>query len=370
MHVCHLCDTSVGGDYFRNLTAGLARNGVQVTLVELGPGSPPTWVSGIPRVDYFSLRATSRLSYPLAVRRLARLLKQQRIDILQTHLFYSGLIGVLTRRLHRKTIVALMRHHTSVVRLLGSRLHIAVDKWMAKKADRVMTVSNAARDYMLEVDGIRRDDIEVVYLGFDFEQMASNAEDRELVRREFGFGDDDVVIGYVGNFAKGKGHLQLVEAFEKVQKEIPDVKLLLLGRGMLTKVEMAAAKLPTGKVVFAGWREDISACLNAMDIFVQPSLSEAFSQVLIEAMGVGLPVIATKVGGAGEVIEDGVNGLLIEPNDTDAIHRSILTFHKDREFRQRIGEAGSRSVRERFTAGHMVDRHLELYKKWLSEDQR
>ena len=149
MHVCHLCDTSVAGDYFRNLTAGLVKNGVRVTLVELVPGSPPKWLADIPGVGYFSLEATSKLSYPLAVRRLARLLKVRRIDILHTHLFYSGLIGVLAKRLYRKTIVTLMRHHTSVVRLLGSRLHIAADKWMAEKADHVMTVSRAARSYMV-----------------------------------------------------------------------------------------------------------------------------------------------------------------------------------------------------------------------------
>ena len=365
MHVCHLCDTSVGGDYFRNLTAGLVENGVRVTLVELAPGSPPKWLADIPGVGYFSLEATSKLSYPLAVRRLARLLKVRRIDILHTHLFYSGLIGVLAKRLYRKTIVTLMRHHTSVVRLLGSRLHIAADKWMAEKADHVMTVSRAARSYMVETDGIRRDDIEVVYLGFDFEQMSPNAVDRKRLRREFGFGDGDLVIGYVGNFAKGKGHLQLAAAFARVAQDIPEAKLLFVGRGMLPEVEAVVAKLPPGKVVFAGWRDDISACFNAMDIFVQPSLSEAFSQVLIEAMGVGLPVIATDVGGANEVIKNDVNGLLIEPDNTDAIHKAVLRLYNDRELLGRISGAGSKSVRERFTARQMVDRHMELYSQWL-----
>ena len=365
MHVCHLCDTSVGGDYFRNLTAGLVENGVQATLVELGPGSPPKWMSEMPGVGYFSLGATSRLSYPLAVRRLARLLKERRIDVLHTHLFYSGLIGVLAKRLHRKTIVAVMRHHTSIVRMLGSRLHISADRWMAEKADHVMTVSRAARSYMIETDGIGRDDIEVVYLGFDFEQMSPNPADRTSVQSEFGFVEGDLVIGYVGNFAKGKGHLQLVEAFTRVTQDIPEAKLLFVGCGMLPEVEAAAANLFTGKIVFAGWRDDISACLNAMDIFVQPSLSEAFSQVLIEAMGVGLPVIATDVGGANEVIENGVNGLLIEPDNTDAIREAVLRLYKDRELLGHISGAGSKSVRERFTARQMVDRHMELYSKWL-----
>ena len=180
-----------------------------------------------------------------------------------------------------------------------------------------------------------------------------------------GFGDGDFVIGYVGNFAKGKGHLQLVEAFARVAQDIPDAKLLFVGRGMRPEVEAAAATLPTGTAVFAGWRDDIAACFNAMDIFVQPSLSEAFSQVLIEAMGVGLPVIATDVGGANEVIKNDVNGLLIEPDNTDAIHKAVLRLYNDRELLGRISGAGSKSVRERFTARQMVDRHMELYSQWL-----
>ena len=366
MHVCHLCDSSVEGDYFRNITAGLTRNGVRVTLVELGYGSPPTWMAEFPNTKYFSLRAPGKIHYALAVGRLSRLLRNEEIDILHTHLFYSGLIGVFAKRLHRKSIFALMRHHTGVVRMLGSRFHVAADKWMAKKADHVMTVSRAARAYMLDVDGIRRDDIEVVYLGFDFENLSPNEEYRIRVRREFGFDANDFVVGYVGNFAPGKGHIQLVEAFAKIISQIPNARLFFIGRGMLPEVEIAAAKLPVGKVIFTGWRNDISACLNAMDIFVQPSLSEAFSQVLIEAMGVGLPVIATDVGGAREVIEDGVNGILIEPHDTNAIRQAVLRLHNDRELLEHLSEAGSKSVRERFTAKHMVERQFELYEQWLT----
>ena len=139
MHVCHICDSSVEGDYFRNIANGLTRKGVRVSLVELGPGKPPTWLGEIPGVTYRSLEAAGKKHYPLAVRRLARFLKAENVDILHTHLFYSGLIGVLTKRLGSRSIVTLMRHHTSVVRMLGSRFHVKADKWMAEKADHVLT---------------------------------------------------------------------------------------------------------------------------------------------------------------------------------------------------------------------------------------
>ena len=362
MHICHFCDSSLEGDYFRNMAVGLTSRGVRMSLVELGSGSPPRWLEEMPKVSYMSLNADRKLTYPFAVAKLASYLLDENVDILHTHLFYSGLIGILAGRRRPQTIVALMRHHTGVVRMLGTPLHVAADKWMADRADHLMTVSQAARDYMREVDGITRE-IDVVYLGFDFKRLAPNADARKRVRDEFGIGDDEFVIGYVGNVAEGKGHRQLIEAFGKIVDDIPNARLFLAGRGVTRDIAPDAPD----NVVFAGWRDDIPACLNAMDLFVQPSLSEAFSQVLIEAMAVGLPAIATDVGGAREVIDDGINGILIDANDVDAIQREAVRLYNESEARIEMARRGMTSVQERFTAEKMVDRQMALYEKWMQE---
>src|ERR1035437_2909485 len=197
MRVCHFIDSSVAGDYFRNIAKSFSENGVELLLLELGPGNPPAWLVDLPGIRYSSLNVTSKAMFPVAIFRLAQVLKQNDIDILHTHLFYSGLIGTLTKMLHRRrTSVVLMRHHTGVVRMLGSRLHVRSDRWMAEHADHVVTVSEAHRRFMLEVDGIDRNDIEVVYLGFDFDKLSPNIDKREKVRSDLGFADDDFVIGY------------------------------------------------------------------------------------------------------------------------------------------------------------------------------
>ncbi len=365
MRVCHLCDSSVAGDYFRNIAKGLARNDIEVVLVELGPGTPPPWLAEFPGVKYESLNAVGKVEMFAARQKLAALVRNERIDILQTHLFYSGLVAALAKPRLGKTIFALMRHHTGVVRMLGSRLHVWADKWMAGRADRVITVSEAARTYMREVDGITRDDIEVIHLGFDFEKFRPDAEKRAALRSELGFAEDDFVIGYVGNNAVGKGHIQLLDALGKIIVHVPNARLLFAGRGTLPGLDEAVARLPTGSVSFAGWRDDITGVYNAMDIFVQPSLSEAFSQVLVEAMGCGLPVIATDVGGAREVVESGVNGVVIEPNDADAIAREVVALCGDAARRQSLADTGMRFVRERFSAETMIAGHVELYRTCL-----
>jgi glycosyltransferase involved in cell wall biosynthesis len=365
MHVCHFCDTTVEGAYFENLTKGLLAHGIKVTLLDLSEHKPPTWLGKAPGVEYFNLGITNRLLYPLAVWRLSRFLKDKKIDVLQTHLYYSGLIGVLAKRLSKRTIVVLTRHHSGVVQMLGTRWHVGIDRWMAEQADHVVTPSLGTRDYIKNVDKIRNS-VDVVYYGFDFEKLRARDGDRERVRDEFGFGDDDFVIGYIGNFAPGKGHIQLIRAFSKVVEKIPNARLFFVGRGMLDEVKDAIDELSLqGKVVFAGWRTDVAECLSAMDLFVQPSLSEAFSQVLVEAMSVGLPVVATEVGGAGEVIEDGKNGFLIEPNDPDAIAEKAIILFENPELRARFASAGQAKVWANFSYERTSSDQFKLYEKWL-----
>lgn len=368
MHVCHFCESNVEGHYFKNLSKGLIEKGVDVSVMELGSHSPPKWLNEIPEVKYFNLGITKRTQYPLAVLRLAGILRREKIDILQTHLYNSSLIGVLAKKITRKTIVALTRHHTSIVKDLGTKYHVMLDRWMTEQADFAVGVSEATKRYMTEIDNIRKDHVEVVHLGFDFEKLDVDQSERIRVRNEFGFTDENFVLGYVANFAPRKGHLQLIEAFAEISKKIPNARILFTGSGKLAEVDEAVERLGLqDKVIFAGWRDDVPACLSAMDLFIQPSLSEAFSQVLIEAMGAKLPVIATKVGGAEEVVVDGENAILIEPNDTNAIIENVLKLYQNKDLRDKLASAGKESVRTRFTVEKMVDRQFELYKNWLDK---
>jgi len=364
MHVCHLSDGSVEGDYFRNIAKGLKGAGIDVSMIELPPGREPRWFDEVRGVGFLSLEARSKKDYPGAIRRLAEYLNAQKVDILQTHLFYGGLVGSLACRKAEDTQLVLMRHHTSLVRMLGSRFHVWADRRMAERADHVITVSEAARQYMLEVDGIRRNDIEVVHLGLDLDKWRPDEDLRQQARKEFGFGPEDFVVGYVGNQLPAKGHLELIGAFEHMAERLPSAKLLLVGRGELSEVREAIDRIGSGRVVEAGWRNDTVACYNAMDLFVQPSLSEAFSQVILEAMAVGVPVIATDVGGATEVIRDDENGFIVQPGDVAGLAECAVKVLSDRELRRRLGSAAGETIRKSFTAERMVKRHIQLYQEW------
>ncbi len=142
-----------------------------------------------------------------------------------------------------------------------------------------------------------------------------------------------------------KGQSHLIAALSELSERIPDAKLLLVGGGERGALEAQAQKLGVGeRVVFAGHRNDVPACMRAMDVVVHPSLSEAFSQVVIEAMASGTPLVSTDVGGAREVIEDGETGLLTPPADVVAIVAAVLRVHDDEILGRRLSEAARESV--------------------------
>lgn len=332
--------------------------------VTLSEKTPPTWLQELDGTSYFSLDAPSRAGYAKAVIRLARLLRKERIDLLQTHLFDAGLVGVLAVQLARIPVIV-TRHHLDQAFLIGTRLHIALDGWMARKADRVVVLSQAVRNHLITAENIEAESIEVNYQGFDFENLSPSEADRQRIRAEFNF-TSEFVIGCVGQLFKTKGHFYLLSAVKQLLPDIPEIRVLLLGTGDRALVEAMVDELGLKeRVIFAGYRSDAAACMSAMDLVVHPSLSEAFCQVLIEAMAVGTAVVSTEVGGAAEVITQGETGVLVPPADANAIAQAVLRLYRDRGRQREIAAAGQTSVRQRFTVPRMVAQQIECYQRLL-----
>jgi len=159
-------------------------------------------------------------------------------------------------------------------------------------------------------------------------------------------------------------------ALAELTTEIPGVKLLLVGGGERDELERQARQLGVDdRLVFAGHRSDVPACMRAMDVVVHPSLSEAFSQVVIEAMASGTPLVSTDVGAAREVIVDGKTALLIPPADVGAIVDAVRRLHADDGLRRRLAASARESVSTRFTVERMVRRQLDCYRRWLGVER-
>lgn len=369
MRICHLSSATLDSHYFSSLGQGLAANGATQVCGSLTEQDPPAWLKGAERISYFCLNTKAKRDYPSAVVRLARQLRRQRIEILQTHLFDASVVGLLAARLAHVPVTIVARHYLDETFLLGTRWHVALDRWMAREANCVIVPSEAVRQHMIAREHLTGDNIEVIPYGFDFELFSATEEDRQRIRTEFGLGSD-FVLGSVGRFFKNKGHRYLIAALKELAVEIPHIRLLLLGSGDRSSIqEMARTHGVLDRLIFAGYRKDVPACMSAMDLLVHPSLSESFGQVLVEAMAVGTAAVATAVGGVPEIVTDQETGLLVPAKDSKAIARAVLELYRDPSRRERLGRAGQRSVRQRFPVQRMVERQVALCRRYLAEIQ-
>jgi glycosyltransferase involved in cell wall biosynthesis len=338
---------------------------VTVLGASLTAPAPPPWLNSLAGSGYLNLNAPTRAAYPGAIARLTRWLREQQVDVLQTHLFDAGLVGLTAARLARTPLAILTRHHTDEMFIAGTRFHVAGDRLMTRMADRIVGLSHAVRNHMVTREGAPADKIDVIYQGFDFAALAATDEDRRRVRAELGL-DGFFVIGCVARFFKTKGHTYLLRAARELVADIPNLRVLLLGGGDRGGIEqMVRENGLEDRVIFAGYRNDVPACMRAMDAVVHPSLTEAFCQTVIEALAAGCPLVVTDVAAASEVVTDGVTGLLVPPADPGALATAVRRIHANPGEARRMASAGYRSVTERFTIERMVAGQLACYRRWL-----
>jgi len=212
----------------------------------------------------------------------------------------------------------------------------------------------------------------VIYNGIDFVSIPDVSEVtlNDYLKR-LGIRADDFVILYLGRLHPKKQPDILVKAMPRVLEKIPNAKLVMAGGGDVyyaVKLRKLAEMLGVGdRVIFTGFvPEDVKWMLmRRCDVFVLPSRTEAFGIALVEAMGCGKPVIATRGGPFPEIVVDGVTGILVPKDSPNSIANAIVTLFSDAEGRIKMGEAAKRRAREEFCIERAVERHIELYRLLL-----
>jgi glycosyltransferase involved in cell wall biosynthesis len=251
--------------------------------------------------------------------------------------------------------------------------------------DRLIAVSSAiVRKLEAEgrapLDGRTSPQVELIYNGVDL----SRYDEQEAcctLPEEYGFPPETPLVGVVARLEPEKGHRTLLEAWPKVLERVPAARLLVVGEGSRrAELEEQARSLgilgddcegsacvgtrgarPGAKLIFTGRRDDVPAVTAALDVAVLPSYREAQGVAILEALALARAVVATNVGGIPEMIEHGVNGLLVPPHDADALARAIVRPLTDRRLAETLGSAGRDLVRERFCLERMVDAIQSIY---------
>ena len=231
-------------------------------------------------------------------------------------------------------------------------------------ADRVLAVSYQLRDLHARRTGFAARRIDVIHNGVDGSRFFPDPAARSAMRAELGIAADEFCIGCVGNLLPVKDHMTALRAAERMARFMPRWRLLIAGEGTeRPRLEEFINEHPEWMkhVKLLGAHDHVPELLNAMDVYVLPSLSEGISNSLLEAMSVGLPVIATARGGNPEVVIDGESGLLFPAGDSVKLADYLLRLARNPEIRMELGRQAMNRVREEFSIGSMVRNYALVY---------
>ncbi|MPZ57892.1 MAG: glycosyltransferase [Rhizobiales bacterium] len=242
-------------------------------------------------------------------------------------------------------------------------------RWVARRASRMIAISNAVRIYMRDrmelPDGMMR----IIHYGTDCRPFDTvDDRTRQQLRAEWGVADEGMVIGTLARLVPQKALHVMLAAFAQYRSMSKQrAQLVIVGRGpLLAELQEAACRLDVSEaVVWAGYREDVPALMHAFDVFALTSSHEGFGLVLLEAMAAGRPVVATAVSAIPEVVQDGETGLLCAPGDSEAVARAFLRL-EDADLRARLGRNGRVRGREHFTLDRMIDATIAVYRECLA----
>lgn len=298
--------------------------------------------------------------------RLAKTLGKIRPDVVHTHKYKDSFIGALVAKAmgipHVVRIVHGLPEPFKGLRNAKMAGYTAVDRFITGwLVDRVVAVSSDIERVLIGRYGSNR--VQCIHNGIDLEAIRVTTP-REALRRTWQIAEDAVIIGTAGRLVPVKGHAILLEAVRILRASKPNVTLLLVGDGPLrSDLETNAKRLGLeNAVIFTGHQDQAYDCLNLMDIFVLPSLHEGIPMVLLEALALERPVVATRVGGIPEVITHDLSGKLVHAGDADELAKSLAELIERPNTAKSLGIEGRRQVEREFSAHRMAERTAGVYR--------
>ena len=356
--------SSYDGHYARDLAHGFHDSGIEIGFISLKNAARPNWLE-----DHFAKDFSSSFGEDMAfVKKITRtitVVRNFRPDIIQTHLFHGGIIGLLVGKFLGIPVIH-TRHHIDEHYQSGTFVHRLIDRIVAKSADHVVVCSSAARKWLVEIEGVSESHITVINQGFDFNYLKPSLASIEKVKLELGFSADKLNIICVARYSRAKGQDYLLYALSKLVETNQDISLTFMGPGHSDWLVDLVEELNLGvyvKVLEA--RSDIPACIGASDIVIHPSLADSFSQLVIEVQSVGGVLIATDIAAAREQIIDGVTGLIVPPRDSSAIVQAVQRLLREPELTLSLRTNGPVHVRNKFTWQRMTAEEISCLESYL-----
>jgi glycosyltransferase involved in cell wall biosynthesis len=304
--------------------------------------------------------------------RLYRIIRERRVDILHSHLFYSSLFASPVGWLCRVSVILETPHLSERWRRSWFTSRFVVDRFVGRSVDHYIAVSEANARYLSEEKGLPSKKIVVIHNGCDLANFAPSHRPPAGLKASLGFQEDDPVLVVTARLEPQKGHRVLLRSLQNVRREFPRVRLVCLGEGCLhNELETQASSLGLeDSVRFLGYQSNVVDWVALADFTVLPSFWEGLPLVAIESLAAGRPVVATAVDGTSEVVIDGKTGLTVPPNDPERLAAAICRLLREPGLRERMGEAGRKWVIDHFSQERQVRETQELYLNAWEQCQR
>jgi len=349
---------AIGGGEMKvlELVQRLDKDRYDITVCSVGQGGPleAEFRKAVPRVEVYEKKFSFDLSL---VTKVARLMREQHIEILQTTLFYADVIGAYAAALAKVPVVISWEAVTGPFRWY----HFWSYQLAMKKIDRVVAVSEDIRQRVIRERKLSPDKVVTIHYGVDLNKFAPQTPG--LQRSAIGVSDDQIVLGTVARFDYPKGHKYLIAAAPAIVRQFPNVRFVLVGDGPLRQqVEDQIENLGMKEhFILLGFRRDITQLLGLFDLFILPSLSEGLPNAVLEAMACSNPVVATAVNGVVEVVDHGQTGLLVPPGDPDRLAGAVIELLQSPDRMKQMGRNGQGRVARFFSVEQQLRKFESLY---------
>jgi glycosyltransferase involved in cell wall biosynthesis len=318
------------------------------------PDSGINTVARMAGIRVQNLFCAGDLDLPFAYR-LSQFLKEQAPDVVHCHSRRGAdLLGGLAASYADIPAVVSRRVDNTEMRLLATLRY--------KPFRKIIAISQSIAEVLRE-NGVEDERIAVIRSAVDSDAF-SLEPDCEAFRKEFSIDDGVFTIAAAGQLIPRKGHRYLLQAIADLVHSHPPLRVVIFGDGYLNnQLRAQASSLGLGGVVqFAGYRDDLDDFVSCFDLFVHPALAEGLGVAVLKAAAAGVPVVGFDAGGLVEAVNDGETGILVKPEDTDALGKAMSSMMADNSLRQQMADAGRKRMRTEFSISVMADKHVALYK--------
>ena len=350
------------------LACGLDKERFRVIVSTLSSGQPlESDLEDVRGVELMPLNRRGKFDVT-AIFKLVGLLEREKVEIIQPFGSPATALGMLASMIAATPVKIVMERGLPSP---GNKAHGFVEDRLTRFANGVVPNSEAGRRYVRS-RGIAREKVRVIYNGVAPGRVETSLAERTALRHEFGVLDESWLIGMVASLTPENDHANFLQAASIVRAEVPGTKFMLVGDGPL-RHEMArrAGVLGlAGSVIFAGDQMRVAPFIAAMDVAVlSSSEDEGSSDFLLEAMGLGRPIVATDVGRNEELFPSGEAGVIVPPRNPLIFAHAILGVMRNPEAAERMQKRSREIFRERFTLANMVSEYEDLYTDlWLQHE--